>query len=625
MLDVGPANPNGEDHDLAVFVDRLAAAGSDPATASAKEQIRRTIEAGASPPGLRRLAEALAASVGELPPPQRHPAEDSRSIVAAMRDNTLVILEEFDPAAVAGAVAALLADGRRVVVTATDAIELGAVRTAMPADAASRALDGLPPLTPAEMRELRRLLATSTPERRARAAQELPDDGLLPAPHEVAALCAQADWNNSVSNRASMVPALLSNLDPERRNAVTSVARCVSRSLGALPPRTEQTWLRGLLSHLIYGQNRAPFDRMLEDTAQAVAVLDRARYLPPVSFSATPPPGALDVLRRYREYLESGGRARSYFRNSVQREVRAVLAPARVGPRAPETADDVQRVIEHLELGERRHRIHLGCMELGLPTPRNESELSELAEGLVKVAAAARSVGALRHDVLFLAPDSPLSVPDVESAEEIAGAILEYADHGGAIMAERRLDSIAGELAARGGPDQPPEYEHAVVALRKRDANAYAAAFDALAGARRDVHDENLQATLLQRLGAGAPELAEAWTALAQDDPATLGVASFLPVEALLSAVPPADSADVVLVLDAAELGVERLLLTAVAPRMVAVVAPDEQPSDTPSLLSVLRRASALVIRRESNGGGGRVVPLNGGNRKTAPASWAAT
>lgn len=623
MLHVGPANQSGEDRDLAVFVDRLAAAGSDPATASAEEQIRRSIAAGASPPGLRRLAEALAASVGELPPPQRHPAEDSRSVVAAMRDNSLVVLEAFDPAAVAGAVAALLADGRRVVVTATDAVELAAVRTALPADAASRILDGLPPLTPAELRELRRLLVTSTPERRARAGQEFPSDGLLPGPQEVAALCVQADRSNSAGDRVSIVPALLSNLDPERRNAVTSVARCVSRSLDALPPRTERSWMWELLSHLIYGQNRAPFDRMLEDTAQAVAVLDRARYLPPVSFSAPPPPGALDVLRRYREYLESGGRARSYFRNSAQREVRAVLAPARVGPRAPETADDVQRVVEHLELGERRHRIHAGCMELGLPTPRDGSELSELAAGLVKVAAAARSVGVLRHDVLFLAPNSPLSVPDVESAEEIAGAILEYADHGSAIMAERRLDSIAGKLVARGGHGLPPEYEHAVVALRRRDATAYAAAFNALAGARRDVHDENLQAALLQRLGTGAPELAQAWTALARHDPAALGVASFLPVEALLSAVPPADSADVVLVLDAGELGVERLLLTAVAPRMVAVVAPDDRPSDTPSLLSVLRRASALVIRRESDGGGDRVVPGSDGSRDAAPAGRA--
>ena len=45
--------------DLAVFVDRLAAAGTDEATAKAREQIRRTIAATAVPPGVRHLAEAL--------------------------------------------------------------------------------------------------------------------------------------------------------------------------------------------------------------------------------------------------------------------------------------------------------------------------------------------------------------------------------------------------------------------------------------------------------------------------------------------------------------------------------------------------------------------------------------
>ncbi|WP_433557371.1 hypothetical protein ACQPWY_37250 [Pseudonocardia xinjiangensis] len=623
MLDVGPANQNGEDDaDLAVFVDRLAAAGPDHATTSAQAQIRRTIASGAPPPGLRRLAEALAASVAELPPPPRRPAEDPRSIVSAMRDNTLVLLEDFDAAAVARAVAALLADGRRIVVTATDPAELTAVREALPADSVSRALDALPQLTPAELRELRRLLATSTPERRARAGQELPADGMLPSPHEVAALCAQADDTVGTGEGTWMVPTLLSDLDPERRSAVTSVARCVNRSLGALPARWEHPWAWTLLSNLIYGHHRAIFDRMLEDTAQVVTVLDRTRHLPPVTLAGPPPPDAFEVLRRYREHLESGGRARGgYFRNTVQREVRPILALARVGPRTPETADDVHRVIEHLELGERRNRIAAGCAELGLPLPRGEGELVELADGLVKVAAAARSVGALRHDVLFLAPNSPLSVPNVESAEEIAGAILEYADHGSAIVAGRRLDAMADDVAARAGTVPAPEYEMAAAALRQRDAAGYAAAVDALAAARRDVHDENLQVGLLQRLGADAPQLADAWTALARTDPAALGLVVFLPVEALLTAVPPADSADVVLVLGAGGLGVERLLLTAVAPRMFAVVATDEPQSDTdtdtPTLASVLRRASALVIRSGPTGGA-RVVPLAGAGRKTA-------
>jgi hypothetical protein len=70
------------------------------------------------------------------------------------------------------------------------------------------------------------------------------------------------------------------------------------------------------------------------------------------------------------------------------------------------------------------------------------------------------------------------------------------------------------------------------------------------------------------------------------------------------------DSADVVIVLGAGRLGVERLLLSAVAPRIVAVVGPGDGRDDRPTLLSVLQRASALVIRGRPTGG--RVVPFNG-------------
>lgn len=620
MLDVGPANQNGEDDaDLGVFVDRLAGAGSDRATEAARVRIHDAIRAGAPPPGLRRLAEALAASVAELPPPRR-PAEDVGSIVTAMRDHALVVLEDFDAAAVAVAVAALLADGRRIVITATSGAQLAAVRSALPAAAAARALDGLPPLTPSELRELRRLLVTSTPDRRARVGQELPPDHLLPAPAEVAALCAQAARGTGTGTGVWMVPTLLTNLDPDRRSAVTAVARSVQRALGDLPHRAERGWAWTLLSNLIYGQHRSTFDRMLEDTAHAVAAIDRARYVPPVSFTATPPPGAAEDLRRYHEFLESGGRARSYFRPSVQRDALPVLGLARVGPHVPESADDVRRIIEHLELGERRIRIDAGCAEIGIPAPRDEGELAELAAGLVKVATAVGAVGALRHDVLFLAHDSPLSVPDVESAEEIARAILEYADHGSALVAAGRLDAMAAELAAAcTDGTTAPEYALAVDALRTRDVARYAAALDALRGARRELRDEKLLVALLHRLESGAPHLAHAWTELAQVDPVALGLASFLPADALLMAVPPPDSADVVLVLDAAGLGVERLLLTAVAPRMVAVVGQGERRDDAPTLLSVLRRASALVIRGGS-GGRGRVVPIGDGrSRTTAP------
>ena len=253
-----------------------------------------------------------------------------------------------------------------------------------------------------------------------------------------------------------------------RREAVTSVARFVHRSLRAMYPRADRQWAWDLLSELIYSRHRPAFDQLLEDTAQAVAALERARHLPSVAVVAPLPPGALATLRRYGEFLFGGGRARAYLRAPAERrDAMPVLRLLRVDGRLPQTAEDVRRGVEHLELGERLSRIDLGCAAVGIPAPRDERELNELADGLVRVAAAARSVGALRHDVLFLAEDSPLAVPDVDTAEQVAAAILDYAEHGGQVDAGRRLDRMADDLAAA-CPTLVPTAEHeaAVQALR---------------------------------------------------------------------------------------------------------------------------------------------------------------
>jgi hypothetical protein len=617
VLEVGTANQHGEDDDLAVFVDRLAAAGSDQSTTDAQTQIHHAIAAGSPPPGVRRLAEALAASVAELPPPPRRPAEDATSLVSAVRDNTLVILDDFDVPATARAVAALLADGRRVVVTGAVPAELAAVRAALPPEAVDRALPHLPGLPPAELRELRRLLATSTPERRARGAQLLPPESALPDVGEVSRLCALAAGSEAAGDGEWILPTILADLDEERRAAVTSVAERVDDALAAMPSRAEHGWAWQLLSELIFGQQRVAFDRMIEDVAEVIGVLDRTRSAPPVSFTAAPPPDAAEVLVRYREFLASGGRSRSYFRSAAQREVQPVLDVARVGARQPEDEDDIDRVLEYLELVERQARVDAACGELGVPIPADENELTEIGDGLGKIATAARAVSALRHDVLFIADDSPLSVPDVDAAQELATGILEFAVHGSGVDAARRLEALADALAALSpATATAPEHEQAVAALRERDAAGYAAAVDALGAARREQRDDQLRVLLQQRLEEGAPRLAAAWAELAESDPAALGFVSFVPVEPLLSTLPPPDSADVVLVLGASGLGVERLLLSAVAPRIVAVVGPGDDRGEAPTLLSVLQRASALVIRGRPTGG--RVVPFNGGPARAA-------
>ncbi|MGH3629080.1 MAG: hypothetical protein ACRDRL_16790, partial [Sciscionella sp.] len=121
------------------------------------------------------------------------------------------------------------------------------------------------------------------------------------------------------------------------------------------------------------------------------------------------------------------------------------------------------------------------------------------------------------------------------------------------------------------------------------------------------------------------PRLATAWAALDERAPVGLGLAWFVPIDALLSALPEADTTDVVLVLGAARLGVERLLLSAVAPRMMAVTGRGERSDGTSNLLSVLQRASALVIRSRTAtpGPASSVVPIGGSRKVAAPMGQA--
>ncbi|GAA2549445.1 hypothetical protein [Pseudonocardia hydrocarbonoxydans] len=613
-MDVGPGSAHdrasaGEDaEDLLVFVDRLAAAAhEEPATAAARARIGEVVRAGSTPPGLRRLAEALAASVAEVPPAPRRPADDPASVVQAMRGTALVVLDEAGPSEVATAVSALVADGRRVVVTAETDAELDSVRMGV---TSGRTVDALPDLPQAELRELRRLLATSTAAARARSGQDLPAPDALPGVDEVRRLCDQAVQASPPDDAGTVVPALLARVEPERREAVTSIARCVTAKLDALGPRRQSPWEWELLGHLIHTRHRGTFDRVQEDVAQAATIVHTRRNAPPVTFHGELSGDAVDLLCNYYEFLESGGRTRNYFRPTVQRDVQPVLRRIRVADREPVTAPDVLRVLDHLELGERMGRIVAGCSEMGVPAPRGPGDLAALAERLVLVANAARSVGALRHDVLFLGADSPLSVPDVDSAARVSAAILDYAEHGSAAEAAQRLDLMADRLAARGAV-VAPEQRLAVDALRGRDADAYEEAVDALGAARRELRDEVRRTSLLRRLRATAPALAAAWDELHERDGGAYGLACFTRSDVLLGALPAPDSADVVVVVGAAQLGVERLLLTAVAPRMIAVVAPDEQPEGSPSLLSVLQRAAALVIRGRTTDTPGRVVHLN--------------
>jgi hypothetical protein len=371
----------------------------------------------------------------------------------------------------------------------------------------------------------------------------------------------------------------------------------VTRAVAALPERERHPWAWRLLSDLVHN-TRGAVDELLADAGAAVRELVLARSAPAVAVTARLPEQALDLLGGYLEFLGGGGRARAYFRAAPQRDVEPVLSRVTVDGRRPESADDVRRVVAHLRTAARLRRVDALCPEVGLPRPRTEAELVAMAEDLAAVAAAAGAIAALRHDVLFLADGSPVEVPDVDAALRVAAAVLAAGERAAVRGVGRQLDRMADELA-RSVPAAAtaPEHARAVAALRAHDAAAYAAAVDGFAAARREVRDETRRRELLDRLAGAAPRLAEAWADGTATGPAAPGFAAFVPADQLLAALPPPDSADVVVVHRAAGLGLDRLLLAAVAPRMVAAGAvPDGRPAVATDLLGVLRKAAAPVV-----------------------------
>jgi hypothetical protein len=595
---------------LLVFVDRLGAAGTDRVAARAHAQVRQAVEAGAAPPGLCRLAEGLTASgIGELPPAPRLPADDPGSVVAAVRDNPLLLLDAVETHEVAAAVAALVDDGRRVIVTAAAGEALDAVRAALPAAVGPRVVDALPTLAPADLHRLRGLLATSTPGRRARPAQCLPDLAAFPDAGDVAHVCAAAA--RPASPGTDLVAPLLVDLDDQRREAVTAVAGCVRNSLAVLGARSEP-WVWEMVGDLVQGRRRSAFDALVQSVAQALATIEDGRADPPVRVTGSLPEGAIDTLVAYLEFRESGGRTRGPFRPAAQRDVEPLLRLLRVGDRQPETPDELKIVLTHFELGERLVAVDADCAELDLPTPQNPAELVALSAALADVGAAARAVGALRHDVLFLGAASPVAVPDVAVAEQLALAVLDYSEHGSAAHAAERLDDLADRLARLAPPAAiSPEHARVLSALRDRDAAGYAAAVDDLAGAHRELSDERRTAALLAQLGSES--LVQAW--LPRDgSPARLGLVWFTSTDRLLEQLPAPDRADVVVVLDAGTLGLDRVLIAAAAPRIVAAVAPGGRTGPG-TLLGLLNRASAVVIRGGAGETPGRVVRITPGTR----------
>ncbi|MEQ3554940.1 hypothetical protein WIS52_31125 [Pseudonocardia nematodicida] len=610
MLDVRVSE--GTDPEaLVAFVERLAGSGdSRPAVRSATSRIAGDVRDGRIPAGLRTLSTALESPAP--PPPRRD--DESETFVSVVADRPFVVLSDTGAEELAHALGELTGYGMRVLLTGSDARRLDDVRGAVPAAVAGRVVDRLPGLRSTDLRRLRRLLATAGADRDARAGQELPSTSALPTTAEVTGCCERAARivAGADSGEARIVPGLLRGLDADRRAAVTQVSRCVLGSLGKLSGdgSADAGRAREVTGRLVHHGLRAEFESLQNLAARQRD--DRDQLTGAGVQEVEPlPPGADDTIRRYLDHLEGGGRARAYFRPQAQRDAEPLLRCFRVDGGVPQSHEHVRAVVEHLYLARRDDEIARLCAVLDLPVPRSPHDLPALIEILDRVAAAARSVGALRHDVLFLQQDSPLSVPDLAAAERIARAITDYDDHGDPIEAADEIERLAAAVEGAVPEEvRSPEHEAAVAALRARDPEAYASALDDLVRAHREVTDRAELDRLLGELAGTHPELARTWAADAASEVPGSGLLHVVGSDALLSALPQADSADLVVVLGAGAMQADGLLLTAAAPRVLAVVGDEPRAASSgTTLVEVLNQASARFLRGTAGTAGGAAEP----------------
>ena len=541
---------------------------------------------GRAPPGVRRLAEALAASVDRArrrAAPAKTPSR-SPPCAATRWPSSPTPTRRGRRRRHAGR---RRQPGRR---HRPAPAEVDQVRGALPA---GHRRPGARPscrrCRPAELRELRSLLATSTPARRARRARNCPAAAALPAPPRSPSCAGSTRRSASRSGRRHGARAA-------RRPRPGPAGR---RHLGGppgrpgarrAPARDERPWAWRLLPDLVLAQHRAVFDGMLEDTSQAVAAVERARDAAPVG-SCPPDPERTGAAAALPRLPRRGGRCRTYFRSGPQREAQPVLGGIRVGGRVPATADEVGRVVEYLELGEWLRRVYAGCAELrpaAAARRRRTGVLNDMLRGWPpRPARSARCGMTCCSWPRTRRCRCPTSTP----AAQVAAAILESERATG-----RAAEAAAGWTRWPTGCPATPGHRHrpgaraglpgaALAGRRRLRGRGRRAGRRPPGAARRAAPDDAAAAARRGRARAGhgldgarrpAPGRARVGRVPA-DGPAARRAARrrTAPTWCWCSARPRS--------------GVEHLLLTAVAPRMVAAVAPGERPGPAPSLLSVLQ------------------------------------
>jgi very-short-patch-repair endonuclease len=403
-----------------------------------------------------------------------------------------------------------------------------------------------PPLSVDELVDLRRLLASRTPERVARVRQLFPDMSSVPTGVAIRALVdAEAAAAARARDAATGLSRALSALD---RADLAAIRAEVDRAQGALhslaldadPAVWPDDWRRRAIGDGLARRELGVWQQLAQLGGHAAAAHGRLNriglrsvVLPP--FDQHGPGsfvGQLNAGRALAAHLAAGNELKKRFKPAVQKQAGRLLEGALVDG-APVTdaalLDCVMATLEaeHTATVLAGHWALVGVyLDPSLATPRRIAQLADLATALHNV----RELVAARDAVDQRLAARGVRVPLASPSDWVgfAGALSAVQARLEAERATQALHDMAArfDLEAQ-SPAAAPEIGGLAAAVAERDVGAYEAALRALATAPAERAEQRRCDELSGRLHRAHPVLGDLLARTRRDDEWDQRLASF--------------------------------------------------------------------------------------------------
>jgi len=389
----------------------------------------------------------------------------------------------------------------------------------------------VPPLSTENLIELLTLLRGDSPNRRARANQQVPAQEALPNMAELpdiltserrARQTAHADTSELTQQLATTSAENLHQLQQLR-----STVQARLRDLGfgensGQPP--EQAWIRQAVTDRLTGRRAGLWGHLLEVHGEASRLQQRLQAQG-VRFAIDIPPiqtlgigrasGLLKAGRRLRDHMAQGKKLRAVLpKSAAQKEAADLLELVRVDGQSPTSVAQLDAVLAQLEAEVAAAQLVAMWADVGVavPTKRLTATLSELCDNDALLHSV-KELGTLcvRAKAL-LGPAMPYAnITTVEGLVCLLDAVPAALRYVELDRARTQVDALERKIQTWGSnvPYACPELGLLLQAIHDRDLDAYHRGIEAIELARAEQSDELRRAQLVRTLRGVHPQLCD--------------------------------------------------------------------------------------------------------------------